>query len=92
MLCLCTAGKLAHHREYAWTCVFPNKVFVSKPSTIYAETPSTISLRRNTLPSYEWLECSASAADGNIAHLDKVSTLYHEAFNDSMKGTALVTN
>lgn len=32
------------------------------------------------------------AADGNIAHLDKVSTLYHEAFDDSMKGTALVTN
>ena len=92
MFSLCTAGKPAYHGEYAWTCVLPNETLVSKSGTIYAETPSTISLQSSILPLCKCANNDERMQQMAMSHLDKVSTLDHEAFDDSMEGAALITH
>lgn len=90
--CSLTVWQIAYHRQYAWACVFANKVLICKSCTIYAQTACTITLQKESGTSAEWVKQAASSEQAACEHayLDKVTPLYHETFDDSVKSTTFV--
>ena len=77
-----------HHGKYAWACVFACEAFICKSGAIYAETPSAVTLHIDLLLLQH---CKRDAAHCR-PHFDKIASLNHKAFDDSMEAAAFVAN